>query len=79
VAEVEGSGQYLIGEFENPDGVPHVMVVNKDLRESASFEIRFRQSGRIMHTNSYTGRTRAWRGENNWLAPGQGMLLSLDR
>jgi hypothetical protein len=79
VAEVEGSGQYLIGEFENPDGVPHVMVVNKDLRESASFEIRFRQSGRIMHTNSYTGRTRAWRGESNWLAPGQGMLLSLDR
>jgi hypothetical protein len=30
-----------------------------------------------MLTNAYTGGEEPWSGENNWLAPGQGMLLSV--
>ncbi len=54
-----------------------IMVVNKDLHTSALLGIRFKQDGRVMHTNSYTGATHPWDGEDRWFAAGQGMLLSL--
>ncbi len=74
--EVSG-GSFVVGEFEAPDGQPCVMVVNKSLRESAAFHVRFKWPGQIMQVNAYTGVVRPWAGENNWLAPGQGMLLCL--
>jgi hypothetical protein len=79
LTELQGPGRFVVGEFEGPDGQPFVMVVNKDLHKSTHFGIKFRQAGTIMQTNSYTGQTSAWRGENNWLAAGQGMLLSLTK
>ncbi len=79
VAELSGAGRFVVGEFEGPDGTPYVMVVNKDLQTSTPFGLRFRQDGNILQTNSYTGQTSEWAGENNWLAAGQGMLLSLQR
>jgi hypothetical protein len=65
----------LVGEFEGPGGQPFALVVNKDLHRSTSFRVRFRQEGAIQLVNPYTGSLEAWAGENNWLAPGQGMLL----
>ncbi|MHB8863065.1 MAG: hypothetical protein ACYC6N_11715 [Pirellulaceae bacterium] len=79
VAEITGSGRFVVGEFTGPDETPFVMVVNKDLHESTSFGVRFKPAGKIFQTNSYTGETSEWRGENNWLAAGQGMLLSLGK
>ncbi len=79
VATLSGTGRFVVGEFEGPDGTPFVMVVNKDLHKLTHFGISFQQSARILQTNSYTGRTSVWQGENNWLAAGQGMLLSLQR
>jgi len=76
VAELSG-GRFVVGEFEGPEGRPFVMVVNKDLHTSALLGIRFKQNGRVMHTNSYTGATHPWDGEDRWFAAGQGMLLSL--
>jgi len=67
----------LIGEFVGPGGQPFVMVVNKDLRGSTPFGVDFNQPGRIQMVNSYTGQMADWAGENNWLAPGQGMLLGV--
>ncbi len=72
-------GQFVVGEFEDPDGVPYAMVVNKDLHRSIAFQVAFNMPGAILQTNAYTGRTHAWAGENNWLAPGQGMLLSVKK
>lgn len=77
LAEVTGPGRFLVGEFEGPEGRPFVMVVNKDLQKSTNFAVRFKREGTILQTNSYTGRTARWAGENNWLAAGQGMLLQL--
>jgi hypothetical protein len=51
------------------------MVVNKDLRRSTSFGVRFKAAGPIQMVNSYTGQTHAWESGNAWLAPGQGILL----
>jgi len=78
VQEVSG-GSFVVGEFEGPQGRPFVMVVNKDLHKSAVLGISFKQPGRVMHTNSYTGATHPWEGEDHWFAPGQGMLLSLEK
>lgn len=67
----------MVGEFEGPKGRPFVMVVNKDLTRSTWFHIEFKKAGTIYMVNAYTGKIEAWKGENNWLAPGQGMLLCL--
>lgn len=75
---VEG-GRFVVGEFQDPDGRPFVMVVNKDYKRSTPLNIRFKEEGRIMFTSAYTGEDRPWVGENNWLGPGQGMLMTLSK
>ena len=65
----------LVGEFKNSEGQPFVMVVNKDLQRSTSFRLSFKAADNIQLVNPYTGELNPWAGENNWLAPGQGMLL----
>ena len=79
VESVDGPGSYLIGEFEDHRGRPWVLIVNKDLRFSANFGIEFKQPGFIHLINNYSGGEEQWAGENNWLAPGQGMLLTVRR
>jgi hypothetical protein len=69
----------LIGEFEGVNGQPFVMVVNKDLRRSTCFHVQFRKPGRIQMVNSCSGQIEPWKGENDWLAPGQGMLLCMEQ
>lgn len=72
-------GQFVVGEFEGSDSVPYVMIVNKDLHRSTAFQVAFKLPGTVLQTNSYTGQTHPWAGENIWLAPGQGMLLSVKK
>lgn len=74
IQSIEG-GEFVVGEFEGPDGTPYAMVVNKDLHTSCAFSVRFKTEGPILQLNAYTGQPREWEGENNWLAAGQGMLL----
>jgi hypothetical protein len=77
---VEGisDGSFLVGEFEGPGGRPYVMVVNKDRQHSIAFTVRFKTPGKVFRTSAYSGVTQPVGGEDNWLAPGQGVLLSLD-
>jgi len=77
VASVGGEGgRFVVGEFEDPAGRPYAMVVNKALDRSTAFDIRFKTPGRIMTVSPYTGQHVPWAGEQIWLAPGQGMLLT---
>ncbi len=76
VAEVSGR-DLVVGEFEGPDGSAWALVVNKDLHRSTPFSVRFKAPGRVHLINPYSGAEEVWVGENNWLAPGQGMLLHL--
>jgi len=76
LARVEGA-DLLVGEFEGPKGQPFVMVVNKDLHDSTNFHVAFKEPGEVQYVSAYTGAIGRWSGENNWLAPGQGMLLAL--
>ncbi len=74
-----GSGDMLVGEFESPDGQPYIMVVNKSMTKSTTLEIQFKDPGTIQMLNQYTGVVEDWVGEDTWLGPGQGMLLSLKK
>jgi hypothetical protein len=46
------------------------------LHHSAQFFIRFKGKGQLQRTSPYTGQTHAIGTEDNWLAAGQGVLLT---
>jgi hypothetical protein len=77
VAGISGSGKFVVGEFEGPEGDPHALVVNRDFHKSTEFGIEFKAKGTLILVNAYTGKEEAFGGENGWLAPGQGMLFHL--
>jgi hypothetical protein len=69
-------GRYLIGEFEDAEGRPYFMIVNKDLGNSFQFAIELRQEGRkLMRICNYSGREEEFGREMDWLAPGAGILF----
>jgi hypothetical protein len=76
--EVKGKGPFVVGEFEHPDGRPYFLIVNRSLTKSTSYEVRLKTPGKLMKVSSFTGAIGPWSAENNWLAPGQGMLLFVD-
>jgi hypothetical protein len=75
LGQVSG-GSFVVGEFEGPGGQPAVLIVNKSLTQSACCTIKRKTPGAIRLVNAYTGAIGP-AGENNWLAPGQGVLLLL--
>jgi hypothetical protein len=77
VARLEGD-ELLVGEFEDGQGRPYALAVNKSLHRSTSFDLQFKQAGPVHVINAYTGQAEPWAGEQIWLAPGQGMLLGVD-
>jgi len=68
----------LVGELVNPNGKPYVFVVNKNMRSSTLFGVQFKERGRVMVISSYNQGRVPFTGEQNWLAPGQGMLLTIE-
>lgn len=76
---IQGNGHFLVGEFEGPSGQPYFLIVNKSLTKSAQFKPELKEKGKLMKVSSFTGRIGPWSAENNWLGPGQGMLLFADR
>ncbi len=70
-------GRYLVGEFEDSVGRPWAMVVNKSLDMSVVVDALLRVPGHALFVNPFTAEVQPWSGENLWLAPGQGVLLSL--
>lgn len=77
VAEILADRHLFVGEFEDGQGKPYVLVVNADLHKSTYLQIKFKKPGEIAHINNYTGQATGWGGEDNWLAPGQGALLTV--
>ena len=68
-------GSLLVGEFEGPGARNFVLVMNKSLQSSTTFNLQFKKPGEVLQVNAYTARIEPCAGENVWLAPGQGMLL----
>ncbi len=73
------AARFLVGEFEDAKGRSYLMIVNKDLTYSFRFDIDFKQEvHNVMRINPYSGRAEPFRGEQNWLAPGGGILLRVE-
>jgi hypothetical protein len=76
VASVEG-GQFLVGEFVGPENRPYAMVVNTSLDHSVRLVAKFKTEKPLLFVNPYTGTLDSFGGEHDWLAPGQGALLTV--
>jgi len=65
----------LVGEFEDINETPYIIVVNKSLVKSQYVDLSFKDQGTIYQINNYTGDSEPWSGEDKWIAPGQGRIL----
>ena len=77
VNDVNGSGPFVVGEFEDAQGRPAVMVVNRDLVYSTTFSLKLKKQSAMQRVSAFSGKTRPMGAEDEWLAPGQGLLLLL--
>ena len=67
----------MVGEFEDKQGRPAVMIVNRDLVHSTTFSLTLKHKSPMQRVSSLTGKIRPMGAEDEWLAPGQGLLLLL--
>lgn len=74
-----GEADLVVGEFVDDAENPHIIVVNKSLEESKMIDLSFKAEGRIYQINNYSGEAEPWRGENNWLGPGQGRIFFVEK
>jgi hypothetical protein len=75
---IKTSAKLIVGEFADTSGRPYVMLVNKSLKESFSFQVETRKEGAaIYRVSPASGKEGGFGGESNWLAPGAGMLLRI--
>jgi hypothetical protein len=72
------AGRFLIGEFEDAQGRPYFMIVNKDLVQSFRFRIELKREGKLLRVSPYSGREETFGREMDWLAPGAGILLRVE-
>ncbi len=71
--------RFLVGEFEDPQGRPYVMLVNKDLQNSFQYLVVTKPEGRkLFRVSPYSGREEPVGREMDWLAPGAGVLLRVE-
>lgn len=72
------AGRFLVGEFEDGQGRPYFLLVNKDLQHSFQFRVRLRRAGNLVRVSPYSGREEPFGREMDWLAPGAGVLLRVE-
>jgi len=67
----------LVGEFVDPDGKPYAMIVNKNIKSSVPLSVAFKGGGQMMMVSPANRGIVPFDGEQNWLAPGCGVLLTI--
>ena len=73
------AGRFLVGEFEDGQARPYVMIVNRDLNNSFQFRMHLmKENAKLIRISPYTGKEEAFGGEMDWLAPGAGILLRIE-
>ncbi|HWB99879.1 MAG TPA: hypothetical protein VG672_24395, partial [Bryobacteraceae bacterium] len=79
LVQAPAGGRCLIGEFEDAQGRPYFMIVNKDLSHSFQFRIELSQPNRkLIRISNYTGKEEPFGREMDWLAPGAGILFRVE-
>lgn len=73
------AARFLVGEFEDGQGRPYMMLVNKDLNNSFQFKVTLKQHDRkVKRISPYSGQEEEFGREMDWLAPGAGVLLRVE-
>ena len=73
------TARFLVGEFDDEQGQPYLLIVNKNLHTSFRFAVQLKQGGRrLLRVSPYSGNEEPFGGEMNWLAPGGGVLLRIE-
>lgn len=76
VEDLRSGGRFLVGEFADGQGRPWLMLVNKDLKESAPFRVKLRNpKATLLRISPASGKEGPLGNEGGWLAPGAGVLL----
>jgi hypothetical protein len=74
------NGPMLVGDFTHTDGTRYVMIVNKSFTGSVYCAPQYREAVKSHEMiSAYSGQPTSFEGEQGWLAPGQGVLLKLNR
>lgn len=74
-----GDAPFLAGDFTHENRTRYAMVVNKDFLKSRYCALQFRAPPkRVRMISPYNGQLTDFGGEQQWLAPGQGVLLKLE-
>ncbi len=71
------TAQFVIGEFEDAQSHPYLMLVNKSLTESFDFEVTLAGGNKLRCISAYTGLEQTH--NVGWLAPGEGRLCRVER
>jgi hypothetical protein len=71
-------GNLLVGEFVDPDNRPYLLIVNKDIEKSVQLKVSFKKGGKILLVSPYGLGKVQFEGEQDWLAPGAGALLTVE-
>ena len=78
LVETISDASFLVGEFTDTGGKPYIMVVNKNMQSSVNFDVQFKEKGRVMLINQFGYGLLPFGGEQKWLAPGCGALLTVE-
>jgi len=78
ITEIAG-GQFCVGEFEDLNAQPYILIVNTDLHSTGLPTFKLKKPGSVELISPYTGQTTPYVGEQPWLSPGQGSLLKLPK
>jgi hypothetical protein len=73
-----GEGNLLVGEFVDSNDNPYLLIVNKDIRKSVQLKVSFKKEGTILLVSPYNRGKVPFDGEHDWLAPGAGVLLTVE-
>jgi hypothetical protein len=73
-----GEGNLLVGEFVDSNDNPYLLIVNKNIRKSVHLQVSFKKEGKILLVSPYGHGKILLEGEQDWLAPGAGVLLTLE-
>jgi len=76
--ETISGASMLVGEFVDGSGKPYAMIVNKNTQSSVSFDVQFKTKGKIMLISQFNQGRPAFSGEQKWLSPGCGTLVTID-
>jgi hypothetical protein len=72
------SGNFLVGEFEDENGQPYFILVNKDLNNSYRATVHLRKPGaKLWQVSEFTGKEVEFAGIREWIAPGAGVLVRI--